>query len=113
MKRNFLSITGNSNGFEIKFEDPSQGFFLREMPLTSRNDWTSTSAYRGNGDSSSVFNEKSSLSSALPTTSIVLGSSFASPSSSYSSSKVRKDVRLDDQGRKIKSMKDGRTHTAR
>ena len=109
----FYSITGNSHGFDIKFEDPSQGFFLREMPISSNNDWSSTSGYHGNGGSSSSFNDRASSSSALPTTSIVLGSSFASPSSSYANSKFRKEARIDSQGRKIKSIKDGRTHSAR
>ena len=107
------SITGNANGFDIKFEDPSQGFFLREMRISSNNDWSSTSGYHGIGGSSSSFNERASSSSALPTTSIVLGSSFASPSSSYTNSKFRKEAHIDSQGREIKSIKDGRSHSAR
>ena len=103
-------IPGHVSAFDIKFEDPSQGFFLREIPLTSSNEWSSTSGYNGNGvSSSSLFDARVSSNSVFPTTSIVLGSSV---SSTFFNAANGKRSRADSHRRDVKTSKDA-LHTAR
>ena len=102
-------ISGHVDAFDIKFEDPSQGFFLREIPLTSSNESSSTSGYNGNGLSpSSLLDARASSNSVFPTTSIVLGSSV---SSTFFNAANGKRSRADSHRRDVKTSKDA-LHTA-
>ena len=96
------------HAFDVKFEDPSQGFFLREIPITRGHEWSSTSGYNGNGASSSLFDPRDA-SSVFPTTSIVLGSPV---SSSFSNLEHRKGHQSHSNREDIKSAKDV-LHSAR